>query len=215
MATYEELIERTALKVQDAALADIFGDLINQGVAEISGGMQSALGDWITPPLPDLFTIDTVDTDTANGFVAMPDTFQRDLQLAVKATGQEIDIANSFIEFTETYPLLNKSGTISEVVEHGGLLYYQGIPTVSETVTLHFYRAAVPMVDNNDIPDGIPLHLQIPLLTNFASWKAYEIIEDGLEGDNPNTQKFMGFFFSALKTLELSIPAYTRGLFLR
>lgn len=219
MATYAELQTRVAKLVQDADLvsdADIdFGDLLNEGVNEIAGGMQSSLGSWITPPLPELFTIDTVDTATDAAYVSMPTDFHRGLQLAVRATGQEIDIANSFIEFTETYPLLDKSGIISEVIEHGGNLYYQGIPTSSEAITLHYYRKPVEMSDDDDLPDGIPLHLQIPLLVNYAVWKAYEFTEDGLEGELVNTQKFMGLFLNALRTLELSIPDYTRGLMLR
>lgn len=215
MATFAELKSRVVTLVDDDGLIGSYGDFINQGVAEIAGGMQSTLGDWITPPLPDLLTIGTVDTDTSAAYVNMPTTFQRNLQLAVRATGQQVNIANSFIEFTETYPLLNRSGIISEVIEHGGKLYYQGIPTSSEEVTVHYYRKPVEMDDNIDTPDGIPLHLQISLLTNFAAWKAYEFLEDGLEGETPNTQKFMGLFLSAMKTLELSIPAYTHGLELR
>lgn len=215
MATFAEIKNRVSMLVEDDSFVDNYGDFINQGVAEISGGMQSTLGDWITPPLPDLLSIGSVDTATDAAYVAMPATFQRNLQLAVRSTGQQVNIANSFIEFTETYPLLDKSGIISEVIEHGGRFYYQGIPTSSEAVTIHFYRKPVAMDDNNDLPDGIPLHLQISLLTNFAAWKAHELIEDGLEGETPNTQKFMGLFLSAMKTLELSIPDYTHGLELR
>lgn len=218
MATYKELQDRATILVQDPSRAsgDIsFANLINQGVAEIAGGMQSSLGSWITPPLPKLFTIATVDTATDAAFVSMPVNFQRGLQFAVRATGQEVQLANSFIEFTETYPLLDKSGIISEVIEHGGNVYYQGIPTVSEALTLHYYRLPVAMATDASLPDGIPLHLQIPLLVNYAAWKAYEFIEDGLEGETPNTTKFMGFFMNALRTLELSIPDYTRSLLLR
>lgn len=218
MATYAGLVARVTELVQDpdrVAGTVTYGELINQGVSEIAGGMQSALGDWITPPLPDLFTIGTVNTATDAGYVAMPTNFNRNLQLVVRATGQEVDIANSFIEFTETYPALDRSGTIAEAVEHGNVFYYQGIPTASEVVTLHYYRLPVEMSADSDTPDGIPLHLQINLLTNFAAWKAYEFIEDGLEAETPNTQKYMGLFLSALKTLELSIPAYTRKLQLR
>jgi len=221
MATFSELKNRVSILVQDSDRSTdtddeiSFDDLINQGVSEIAGGMLSGLGDWITPPLPDLFTIASVDTATDAAYVSMPTNFQRNLQLAVRSTGQEIEIANSFISFTETYPLLDKSGTISEVAEYGGNLYYQGIPTSSEAVTLHYYRSPVDMSADDDEPDGIPPHLHVALLVNFAAWKAYEFIEDGLEGETPNTQKFMGFFLNALRTLELSIPHDVRGLMLR
>lgn len=215
MATFAELKDRADTLIQDSSLTSSLGDFINQGVSEIAGGMQSSLTSTITPPLPDLFTIDTVTIDTTQAYVDMPSTFQRTLQFVTLATGSEVDISESFIEFAETYPLLDKVGKISEVIEHGNKLYYQGIPTAEEDLTIHFYRKPVDMVADGDTPDGIPEHLQISLLTNFAAWKAYEFIEDGLEGETPNTQKFMGFFFNDLKTLELSIPDYTRGLKLR
>lgn len=215
MPTFNDLISRATEIVQDDAVADFIGSFINQGVYEIAGGMQSSLLDVITPPLPELFAIETINTELDVAYVDMPSTFHRGLQLVASSTGSEIDIAHSLITFTETYPLLDRVGSISEVVEHGNKLYYQGIPTTSETLTLHFYRKPVTMVDDDDTPDGIPEHLQTVLLTNFAAWKAFEFIEDGLEGETPNTQKYMGMFFNAMKTLELSIPDYTRGLGLR
>jgi len=222
MATFTTLISRTNALVDDTSLYASLGDFINQGVSEIAGGMPSLLDgisdplpNSLTPPLPDLFTIDTVATSTSAAYVNMPDNFQRDLQFVAASTGSEIDIADSFIEFVETYPLLNKSGRISEVIEHGRKLYYQGIPTVSEEVTIHYYRKPVEMVNDADTPDGIPEHLQISLLVNFAAWKAYEHLEDGIEGETPNTIKFKNFFLENMRTFELTLPSYTRGLMLK
>lgn len=221
MSTFEELISRTSTIVDDSDLDDSLGDFINQGVSEIAGGMQSVLSDMITPPLPALLSIDTVTTVTNLAYVDMPDEYNRDLCLVVSARGSEIDIAHSFIDFITTYPSLSRVGNISEVVEHGGKIYYQGIPSAAEILTLHFYRKPVIMINDGDVPDGIPEHLQIALLTNFAAWKAYEILEDGIEGTaptavlTPNTIKFKGLFFESLKTLELTIPYDSRGLMLR
>lgn len=222
MPTFDILIERVTSLVDDSSLVDSYEDFINQGVSEIAGGMPSLLDgitnpipNSLTPPLTDLFTIGTVETSITDGFVDLPTNFHRGLQLIASSTGTEIDIAHSFIEFTETYPLLNKTGRISEAISHGGKFYYQGIPTVSETVTLHYYRKPVDMVADDDTPDGIPEHLQIALLVNFAAWKAYELIEDGIEGEIPNTSKFKNSFLEALRTLELTLPSYTRGLALR
>lgn len=222
MATFIDLKNRVDILVDNPAITSLLGDFINQGVSEIAGGIPSLLDgienplpNSLTPPLPELFTIGTVTTSTTAAYVAMPTNFQRDLQFAVSSTGSEIDISHSFIEFAETYPLLNKSGRISEVVEHGKKLYYQGIPTAAETVTLHYYRNPVDMVTDSSTPDGIPEHLQISLLVNFAAWKAYERLEDNLEGQTPNTEKYKRFFLEAMRTFELSIPSYSRGLMLR
>jgi len=215
MSTFDELIARVDALVQDTDVSDLIPSLINQGVYEIAGGMKSLLLDIIIPPLPDLFTIDSVTTDTSLAYVDMPSTYHRNLQLVVAASGSEIDIANSFIEFSETYPALNKIGNISEVIEQGGKLYYQGIPSTEEEINLHFYRKPVIMVADDDEPDGIPVHLQMSLLSNFALWKAYEFIEDGLEGEVLNTMKYKSYFIEALRVLELTIPSDSRGLLLR
>ena len=175
MATFESLISQVNVLIADDSLTNLFGDFINQGVSEIAGGIPSLLDgianplpNSLTPPLPELFTIGTVTTSINAAYVTMPTNFQRDLQFVAASKGYEIDIAESFINFVETYPLLNKTGGISEVIEHGKKLYYQGIPTVSETVTLHYYRKPVAMVASNSTPDGIPEHLQVSLLVNFA-----------------------------------------------
>lgn len=215
MATFLEIQTRAKGLVNGPAIEDIIPALINQGVNEIAGGMLSTLGDIITPPLPELFTIGTVTTSITEAFVNMPTNFQRTLQLAVKEGGSEVDIANSFIEFVETAPALDKPGAISEVIEHGKKLYYLNIPAASEDVTVHYYRAPIDMINDTDTPDGIPIHLQMSLLSNFAAWKANEYIEDGLEGETPNTLKYREFFMASLRTLELSIPDYTRTLELR
>lgn len=222
MPTYQQLIDKADLLVNDSSLTDSLGDFINQGVYEIAGGIPSLLDgienplpNSLTPPLPNLFTIGTVTTSVTLAYVNMPTNFHRDLQFVASSSGSEIDIAESFIDFVETYPLLNKSGRITEVIEHGKKFYYQGIPTSSETVTLHYYRKPVDMEGTDDEPDGIPEHLHIPLLVNFAAWTAYKHIEDGLEGETPNTIKYKNLFLEAMRTLELSLPSYTRGFMLR
>jgi hypothetical protein len=211
--TYEELIAKVALIIQDGSFTDSdIGGYINQAQHEIAGGMQSALGDWITPPLPQLFTIDTVTTVTDAAYVSMPVTFHRSLQFAAASGGYEIDIAPSFLSFSETYPLLDQSGRISEVVEFGGNFYYQGIPTTAEDVTLHFYRLPVDMEDDDDTPDGIPLHLQSSLLVNHAAWKIFDLIEDDFSEPGINTQRYQASFYTALKILELTIPYENRRM---
>lgn len=220
--TFETLISKVNVLVDDSSLFASLGDFINQGVLEIAGGIPSLLDgiadplpNILTPPIPELFTIGTVTTSTTDPYATLPTNFQRELQLAVSSTGSELDIEHSFIDFSETYPLLNKGGRISGVIAHGRKLYYQGIPTSSETITIHYYRKPVNMVNDDDTPDGIPEHLQIPLLVNFAVWKAYEHLEDGIEGETPNTIKFKNLFLEAMRTFELTLPSYTRGLMLR
>ena len=212
MTTLSALIEIVETIIQDTSLESLIPTFLNQGQLEIAGGMDSAFGDFITPPLPKLLTIGTVATATDAAYVAMPTTFQRDLVFAAGSNNVEIDIGNSWVEFMESNPLLSRSGSIYEVIEQGDNLYYQGIPTTSETVTVHFYRKPVDMSGDDAVPDGIPASLQIPLLVNYACKELFNLIEDGIEDPQTNTRKHEALFARALKTLELSIPADTRSL---
>ena len=187
---------------------------INQGINEIASGMQSTLGSFLTPPLPLLFSIDTVDTDIDGAFVSLPDTYQRGLHFAANENGVEIDIANSWIEFASINPLLDKTGSIYEVIEQGGSVYYQGIPAISEEISLHFYRLPVDMVTTDSTPDGIPSHLQIPLLVNYACKEMFNLIENGMAGAKVDTGQYTAKFMYALRTLELSLPFDTHSLLL-
>lgn len=317
MATLSELKAFVQRILQDSSFDDDIVTYLNQAQTEIAGGMQSALGDWITPPLPELLTITTITTSaetaayitysgiktavsvddildftyndveiaititgdystlqddidaalilndfnaedllvswnsndlilTCNSdeissdtlvdgsytdidtlekttstdtvyvetlsYVNTPTNFHRELSFASASNGAEIDIANSFISFVESSPLLNKSGTVYEIIEQGNKIYYQNIPSTSETLTIHYYRKPTEMSLDTDEPDGIPKHLQKELLINHACWKIFELIEDGIEGPGVNTQRYMELFYRALKVLELTIPYPTRGI---
>lgn len=208
---YKDLIDNVALIIQDPTFTrDIIGSYLNQAQLEIAGGMQSTLGSWITPELPNLFTIDTITTSVDLAYVDLPIDFHRSLQFAASSKGYEIDIANSFISFSETYPLLNKTGNISEIIAFGGSLYYQGIPSIPEDITIHYYKVPTDMVADDDEPSCLPLHLQRPLLVNHAVWKLYELIEDDLTKGGQNIQQYQTIFNQALRLLELSVSYDTK-----
>jgi hypothetical protein len=67
------------------------------------------------------------------------------------------------------------------------------------------------MSDDADTPDGIPKHLHRGLLVNHTCWRIFELIEDGLEGDTPNTDKYFDRLQRAIKLLELFIPYEARS----
>jgi hypothetical protein len=130
MATLEVLRDLVSTIIQDTSFTDaVIDGYINDGVTEIAHGMESSLGRVVTPPLPALFTIGTVATVTDAAYVSMPDGFQRDLRFVARSDGIEVDIANSMIQFSMDYPLMDGSGDVVDTIEYGGNLYYQGIPS--------------------------------------------------------------------------------------
>jgi len=214
MATLAELRALVSANVQNASFnTTTIDSYLNRGVTEIAGGMPSTLGSFITPPLPDLFTIATVATVTNAAYVSMPATFQRNLQFVSDSNGIEVDIANSMIEFSSDYPLMNGSGSVESVIEQGGNIYYQRIPTAAMTLTLHFYRLPVDMSLTTSVPDGIPSSLAVPLLVNYACKEIFSIIEAG-QKTQLKMLKHIEMFNAALRQLELSIPFDSRSLFL-
>ena len=223
MATYKELQTYAKNIIQDSKYNHLLGGLINQGQLEIAGGMPSALGSWLTPPLPGLFTIGTVDTATDAAYVSMPVDFQRNLQFAASPEGNEIDIAETFISLVETYPLLDKSGTVVECCEFGGNFYYQGIPTTSAEITVHYYKVPTDMSVDGSTPDGIPSHLQESLLGNYTVWNIGKLInkediihetnrEVIISASNRMMEIHRNLFIDALKALELYIPYNHRNI---
>jgi len=211
MATLEYLTDKVIKIIQDDSFTDDdIANYLNEGVQELAGGITSSLGDFITPPLPKLFSIATVSTALDIAFVSMPVTFHRSLIYAANASGNEIEIDNSWFEFIETSPLLDIEGSLYKVIEKGNNLYYQRLPTTIEDITIHFYRLPVAMVGDSDVPDGLPEHLHTSLLVNYVCYKIYELIEDGIEGESVNTQRYEQRFLQALRTLELSIPCETQ-----
>lgn len=210
MATLAQLKSKVSDVIKDTHIrTSSVTKYLNTGMTEIAGGLPSTLGNFLTPPLPNLLTIDTVDTATDAAYVAMPTTFQRDLIIAINESGVEIDIANSWIDFIAANPLLDKSGSIYEVMEKGGNLYYQNIPITSEELTLHFYRLPVDMSDSDDTPDGLPSNFHERLLVNYTIFRTYELL-----GEAKKAAYYESLFQKALADFELSIPFDSRPFLL-
>jgi hypothetical protein len=113
---------------------------------------------------------------------------------------------------------LDHSGPVSEVTIRGGDLYYQGIPGVPTELTLFYYRKPTLLVDYDpsgedgeagdladDIPDGIPEPFQKGLLVNYACKEIFDEIEDGMDGEKLNTQRYEAKYQAALAKLCKSI----------
>ena len=211
MATLGQLKDIIADIIKDAAYRKArVTKYINLSITEIAAGLPSTLGSFLTPPLPNLFTIDTVTTVTNTSFVAMPITFQRSLIFAVNSSGSEIDVSNSWIDFASTNPLLNKIGNLYEVIDVGKNLYYKNIPASAEDITLHFYRLPVDMVNDDDEPDGIPVNFHERLIVNYTVYRTFEVI-----GNLDKAEYYKILFLKALNDFELSLPFDTRSMFLR
>jgi hypothetical protein len=277
MATVETITAKIVNKVQDESYTtDAILELMQQLHLELAEGIEVPGERRITPPLPGLFTVGTVYTSPTVSHVAMPTNYQRDLVFCANASGLEVKISDTFIEFAKYYPLMDGIRNIERVAIKGSDLYYQGIEkttlivndpvvaltlpeltfaatgktitdtsgdkrflglvagqiinvngtvsndgnktiatvaadgsycTVTQTLvnessftalavvtitagvllTVHYYRTPATMTTDADTPEGIPVSLQMPLFEYGVSYRIYDEIEDGIEGQKINT----------------------------
>lgn len=170
--------------LQDSSFVDGITDRINEAVNAIAGGIRLPDGE-ISPPLPDLYDFDTVNTSIILPYVSLPADYQRGLFMVSDSNGNKISGPNGYYAFNlfmrkVSDKTLGQSGAISLVCVRGSRLYYQGIPSAAETLTLHFYRLPTEVEDNTDEIDGIPEHLQKRLIKHYV---AREIYGEGIEED--------------------------------
>ncbi len=203
MATLKELDDLLIEATQSAYDGDT-RPWINRAVSVIAGGiLMPDPPQRLSPPMPDLYSSETVSTSTENAYVDLPDTFGRELFFATVGT-TPVKIFGVFSEFLRHYPTLSLTSTVVAVSHKAGKLYYQGKPASSVNITLHFYRLPVAMdvEDDDAVPDGIPSHLQESLLVFWAAKEIFNLIEDGIGDQKTNTTVYNSLFSKALIDLE-------------
>lgn len=199
--------------IHDDSLTDSILDYINIGRGEIAREVD----------LPTLNTIDTVATVSTASSVSLPADYSKGLYWVGSAAqktrvGARRDDYHNVMHLLEKYPALDQVGLIVEVAVDGGNLIYQGM--ADDTLTLRYYSAPTPLVNDNDIPSELPTHLHKALLVNFVCRELFAIIEDGLEGKTPNTDKYDMLFKRAMSILHgwadqqrPREPKYTRDVY--
>lgn len=201
-----ELISKVQSVVQDGAWTDVqITTLLNQGYLRVASGQMIAGKYQLTPPLPFLYTVSTVNTNLNSGVVELPDDFNRELVLVVNADDEKIKIINSFIEFTQNYGRALNAGKVFVCSRHGKNLLYRDIPETAETLTVHYYVVPELMSSSSSEPEAIPESLQESLLVSFACKEIFAQIEDGIEGQKINTAYWLNQWNQALYELEIVV----------
>ncbi|OGP67095.1 MAG: hypothetical protein A2031_07955 [Deltaproteobacteria bacterium RBG_19FT_COMBO_43_11] len=195
--------------IQDPAYTEtILTDKINSAVSIIAAGIRMPNGQ-ISPPLPDLFKVGTVATITTDSKVPLPTDYQRKVMVIVDSSGNRIlppvgGDYYSFALFLKQISNLNitETGEIYKICVKGSNLYYQGIPAAAQTLGIHYYRKPAAMTDDDDVPDGIPEHLQERLVKHYVVKEIFgEAIEDGQDNSGIGTKYHTGKFYEAMTEL--------------
>ncbi|MCP4493239.1 MAG: hypothetical protein GY820_38945 [Gammaproteobacteria bacterium] len=175
--------------------------LLNLGQLEVAGGGVRPHGLPKVAPLPDLLSSDTVTAAVDARSVALPDEYHRGLFMVVDASGEEVTIKESYIDHLERFPTL-ETGSTEQCCVMGSSLHYA--PSEAQDLTVHFYRLPVDM-ETDDEADGIPTHLQERLLVSYAVKEIFGEIEQGIDGNTPNADKWEARYQLALTDLEREI----------
>jgi len=215
MATLTELtaaiMDISKNKYIQTASSITLASRINEAVTAIASGIR--MPDGInSPPLPGLFESAVVAT-TVNAYADLPATYQRNVFYIVGSDGEKLNAPSGGTYYSFKLFLseigekdLSESGDVANVCIKGNSLYYQGIPSVSENVTVMFYRKPVDMVLGTDTPDGIPDQFQTRLIKHYVGRELSNEMVDGL----PNMVAYhTNEFYSAMQDLIMFIGVET------
>ena len=156
--------------------------------------------------IPGLQTSKEVSAAAGATTITMPSNFLHDLfRIKTAAYPQGIVIAPNIKELKAcTRP--DETGKIQIACLEGKYLHFGPIPEADETLELHYYRKPEELIAGGEFPNYLPEIFQKELYQNYALKEAYMLIEDGVDGKMPNTQKYSAAFAAALGTLEAFYP---------
>lgn len=202
MSTAIDLIEEVQDVIQDDAYdEDMILALINKAMGIISSKVL----------LPGLETTGTVSTTADVNTVPLPADYHRELFEVHNAnTERNVLLFSTTASLYRRCPraVKGESGDVMAIAMLGNNLLVHFIPTSAQDLTLWYYRKPAPLVADTDEPDGLPLQFH-DMLTNYAAWKLFDKIEDGIEGKKVNTDHYMTLFIDAL---ENGLPCYVEDL---
>ncbi|MFZ2809461.1 MAG: hypothetical protein WAZ60_24010 [Desulfosalsimonadaceae bacterium] len=203
------LIASIAGILQDSAYTDlVITGKINAVILKIAGGIRMPNGET-SPPLPDLYAYGTVNTSITLPYVSLPTNYQRKASKVYDSSNNQIapPRGGDYYAFSKFMQQINdfslaETGSIYRVCIKGSRVYYQGIPSASTTLGLHYYRKPATLALDGDIPEGIPEHLQEDLIKHGVLKDVFgEKIEDGQDNAGIGTKYHTGKFFEAMTAL--------------
>lgn len=157
--------------------------------------------------LPSLDTEAVVTAAPTSSSVALPGNFQRNLYYCGDGVSRDaIDVCNSKDQLSRYYDhRLSESGTrVKGVVAVRPLLFYAPRPVESTELTIRYQRVPDTITTSTQIDAIVPYGFS-DLFENYALWKLYEQIEQGLEGQKIDTNYYMKLFLGMFDELSSSL----------
>ncbi|MBU4317089.1 MAG: hypothetical protein KKF30_07425 [Proteobacteria bacterium] len=197
MITIKEISAEVLGIIQDNSYNDTdILRLCNNALTEISGIIL----------LPELQAEDTVDTVAGVNHTALPSDFQRNLFYCYsEANNRRVRVYSDFRKILSMVGVIDQPGYAFGVAVRGGNLYYQRVPGTAETLQIHYYRNPTALISIDDSPSCLPVHLARPLLVNYCCLELFSLLEDGMDGKAPNTERYTSRFGVSMGLLSMFI----------
>jgi hypothetical protein len=211
METLETLVQAVDRMIDTACLdKDDIINMLNRQQLLVAGGGERIYGMPPLSPLPGLEDVFQVRAFPGRNYTDLPSRYHRgDGDLAwFETNGEQIDVVDQIKSFyKKNSKELGEPGTISRCCFSGGKLHYVNSPTVETDLVFPGYRYPKSMVVDQDVPDGIPAHLQYPLFVNGSVYVYYNFLDQDQNKPLHNIGKHQMFFQQALTDLQLWIQA--------
>jgi hypothetical protein len=185
--------------------SDIIKSYINEAILAVATGVEIPGRRQLSPPLPDLYIADDVETVVGAGLCELPEDYNRNVVMVVNSTGETIRHIPSFIKFMQT-SADKAGGSVSKYAVNGKQLHYRDIPAAATTLTVHYYKNPEPLSADGDIPEGIPPTLHRSLIVGYAAREIFNRIELGLAGPKVDTANYDSIFQGGILKLVDLIP---------
>lgn len=168
--------------------------------------MRELSRDVIFPSLDTEWQVTTVTTGPS---VALPAEFQRNLYQChdgSPSTGS-IGVYNSKSQLAERLhdPKLSKLGArVQGVAAVGSLLYYSPTPTVATQLTIRGQSVPPPITPTTNLDELLGVGFE-GIWENYALWKLFSQIEQGIDGQKVDTMYYMNLYLGLKDELPGSI----------
>lgn len=190
----KEMTDFAARVIQDNSF-DPWQDItpmINAAILEIAAYDDGTA--WNRVRLPGLIATSQL-TFVAGGENAqpLPDNYHHDLFEVRDVSGVSaapINIRTSSQILYDLHGFVFSPGPIEDVAVDGNLLW--AMPEVAEdqTIQIRYYRKPAALVNDEDVPEGIPAHLHQPVIVNYVLRNIFTLIEEGIDENKPNTKLY-------------------------
>ena len=198
-----ELIEKVQTTVQDPSFIDeVVLGYINQGLLEIAGLI----------PLSELETVDTVTTVEGASEVDLPSNYHKHLRRCYSQTSlRSIPIFSNVVRLKEKLYANGVGGIVRGVAVKGRVLCYEPEASATEDLEITYHAMPSAMDDTEDETDYIPAHIGPRILQAYVCKCAFDLIEDGMDGQKLNTLRWESNYNNNLAELALFVgPLYTK-----